>query len=128
MKSNIIFLNTLCVFFLISGCTTTGDALPTTKVITDTQNIDMAEYEKDLYECRRYASQVNVGSDALAGLIGGALIGAALGAAIGNSDTAERGANVGAITGVTEGASEALSEQDQVIKNCLLGRGYKVLN
>ena len=128
MKSNIIFLNTLCIFFVISGCTTTGDGLPTTRVITDTKNIDIAAYEKDLYECRQYASQVNVGSDSLGGLIGGALIGAALGAAIGNSDTAERGASVGAITGVTEGASGALNEQDQVIKNCLLGRGYKVLN
>ena len=128
MKRNIIFLNILCVILLISGCTTTGDGLPSTRVITDTQNIDMVAYQKDLYECRQYASQVNVGSNALAGLIGGALIGAALGAAIGNSDTAERGAGVGAISGVTEGTSEALSEQDKVIKNCLLGRGYKVLN
>jgi uncharacterized protein YcfJ len=116
------------IILTIIGCATTGDGLPTTRVITDTQGIDTAQYNKDMYECRQYAAQVNVGRDALGGAIVGAIIGAAIGAAIGNSDTAEMGAGLGAVDGATEGASGALSEQDQVIKNCLLGRGYKVLN
>jgi len=127
MIKKIIFQPILFIFF-VTSCATTGDGLPSTRVITDTQGVEMQKYNQDLYACRQYAAQVNVGSDALAGLIAGALVGAAIGAAIGNSDTAERGASVGAISGVTEGASGALSEQDMVIKNCLIGRGYKVLN
>ena len=127
MINKLIFQPLLFVFFLTS-CATTGDGLPSTRVITDTQGVEMQKYNQDLYACRQYAAQVNVGSDALAGLIAGAIFGAAIGAAIGNSDTAERGASIGAVSGVTEGASDALSEQDMVIKNCLIGRGYKVLN
>jgi len=127
MIKKIIFQTILFIFF-VTSCATTGDGLPSTRVITDTQGVEMQKYNQDLYACRQYAAQVNVGSDALAGLIAGALVGAAIGAAIGNSDTAERGASVGAISGVTDGASGALSEQDMVIKNCLIGRGYKVLN
>ena len=127
MIKKIIFQPILFIFF-VTSCATTGDGLPSTRVITDTQGVEMQKYNQDLYACRQYAAQVNVGSDALAGLIAGALVGAAIGAAIGNSDTAERGASVGAISGVTDGASGALSEQDMVIKNCLIGRGYKVLN
>jgi outer membrane lipoprotein SlyB len=127
MIQKIKIYSTLFVF-LTASCATTGDGLPSTRVITDTQGVDIQKYNQDLYDCRQYAAQVNVGGDALAGLIAGALVGAAVGAAIGNSDTAERGAGLGAVSGVTEGASEALSEQDVVIKKCLLGRGYKVLN
>ena len=114
--------------FITASCATTGDGLPSTRVITDTQGVDMQKYNQDLYQCRQYAAQVNVGGDALAGLIAGAIVGAAIGAAVGNNDTAERGAGIGAVSGVTEGASGALSEQDVVIKKCLIGRGYKVLN
>ena len=128
MKKNNIKAFSLSLTLLISGCATTGDGLPSTRVITDTQAVDMAQYNKDMYECRQYAAQVNAGADALGGLIVGAIVGAAIGAAIGNSDTAQKGAGFGAIDGAAEGASGALSEQDQVIKNCLLGRGYKVLN
>jgi len=127
MIQKIKIYSTLLVF-LTASCATTGDGLPSTRVITDTQGVDIQKYNQDLYDCRQYAAQVNVGGDALAGLIAGAIVGAAVGAAIGNSDTAERGAGLGAVSGVTEGASEALSEQDVVIKKCLLGRGYKVLN
>ena len=128
MNKNNIKAFSISLMVIFSGCATTGDGLPSTRVITDTQAADMTQYNKDMYECRQYAAQINVGADALGGLIAGALIGAAIGAAIGNSDTAEMGAGLGAIDGVTEGASGALSEQDKVIKNCLLGRGYKVLN
>ena len=123
-----IIIDILLIVVLIASCATTNDGLPSTRVITDTKGVDMQQYNQDFYDCRQYAAQVNVGGDALAGLIAGAIVGAAIGAAVGNSDTAERGAGVGAISGVTEGAAEGLSEQDMVIKKCLIGRGYKVLN
>ena len=121
----LMFILTLTAF---SGCTTTGDGLPTTKVITDTKGIDMAQYNQDMYECRQFASQISVGEETLTGLLAGAIVGAAVGAAIDDSDTAKRGASLGAISGASEGAGGALSEQDQVIKKCLVGRGYQVLN
>ena len=127
MIKKLIFQPILFIFYL-TNCATTGDGLPSTRVITDTQGVEIQKYNQDLYACRQYAAQVNVGSEALAGLVAGAIVGAAIGAAIGNSDTAERGASIGAVSGVTEGASDALSEQDMVIKNCLIGRGYNVLN
>ena len=123
LKISIFLIMTLTL-----SCATTNDGLPSTRVITDMKGVDTQQYNQDLYDCRQYAAQVDVGGDALSGLIAGAIVGAAIGAAVGNSDTAERGAGIGAISGVSEGAADALSEQDMVIKNCLIGRGYKVLN
>ena len=80
MIKKIIFQPILFIFF-VTSCATTGDGLPSTRVITDTQGVEMQKYNQDLYACRQYAAQVNVGSDALAGLIAGALVGAAIGAA-----------------------------------------------
>ena len=46
----------------------------------------------------------------------------------GNSDTAERAAGVGGVIGGAKGAGSGLRERDRVVKNCLRGRGYRVLN
>ena len=48
----------------------------------------------------------------LVGAVGGALIGGVLGAIFGNSGT----------------AGHAQQEKEQVLKNCMRGRGYRVLN
>lgn len=53
---------------------------------------------------------------------------AALGAIAGNSGTAERAAGVGGVIGGAKGAGSGLRERDRVVKNCLRGRGYRVLN
>ena len=81
---------------LFSGCVA-SDGLPPTRVITDLGGVDLNKYEKDLYECRRYAAQIDVGGDALAGLVAGALVGAVVGSAVGDRDTAKKGAKVGAV-------------------------------
>ncbi|MEE2774158.1 MAG: glycine zipper family protein [Pseudomonadota bacterium] len=117
----------MVVFFVLSACVS-GDGLPPTRVITDLKGVDSKQYQNDLYECRRYAGQIDVGGDALTGLVAGALFGAAVGSALGNKDDAKRTAKVGAVAGLTEGTSGALGEQDLIIRNCLIGRGYKVLN
>ena len=105
-----------------------SDGLPPTRVITDLGGVDLNKYEKDLYECRRYAAQIDVGGDALAGLVAGALVGAVVGSAVGDRDTAKKGAKVGAVAGMTGEAADSAVEQETVIRNCLRGRGYKVLN
>lgn len=96
--------------------------------IVDTQGVNMARYETDLAQCRAYAEQVDVGADAARGAVGGAVVGGAIGAIVGNSDTAARGAGVGAVGGGARGAGRGLREKDQVLRRCLIGRGYRVLN
>ena len=121
------FLRIILIFILFSGCVS-SDGLPPTRVITDLDGVDFSKYEKDLYQCRRYAAQIDVGGDALAGLVAGALFGAVVGSAVGDRDTAKQGAKIGAVAGMTGEAADSSLEQETVIRNCLLGRGYKVLN
>jgi uncharacterized protein YcfJ len=105
---------------LIIGC---ADTTP----IVDTKGIDIAVYEKDLSECQSYASQVSTGESAAKHGAVGAVTGAVLGAIIGNSTTAGQGAGVGAVTGSVKGGQRAEHKKEHVIRNCLRGRGYRVL-
>jgi hypothetical protein len=94
--------------------------------IVDTKGVDMARYQQDLAECEAYAEQVSTGRAVGKGAAGGAVVGAAIGAISGGSGT--RGAGVGAVAGGAQSARGAEREQAQVVRNCLRGRGYKVLN
>ncbi len=94
--------------------------------IVDTKGVDMVQYRQDLFECQQYVEQVE--SKAGKGAVGGAIVGAAIGAAIGNSNTAKKGAGVGAIKGAVGGGARTRAEKNAVLRNCLIGRGYKVLN
>lgn len=105
---------------LIIGC---ADRTP----IVDTKGIDIAVYEKDLSECQTYANQVSTGESAAKHGAVGAVTGAVLGAIIGNSTTAGQGAGVGAVTGSVKGGQRAEHKKEHVIRNCLRGRGYRVL-
>ncbi|MEC8427343.1 MAG: glycine zipper family protein, partial [Pseudomonadota bacterium] len=94
----------------------------------DTKGVDMQQYRQDLGECREYANQVSTSGKVAKGAIGGAVVAGAVGAVVGNSDTAKRGAGAGAIAGAAKGYSRGEGEKRQVVKNCLRGRGYRVLN
>lgn len=95
--------------------------------IVDLKGIDQEQYEQDLAECRGYASQTR--NYALRNALVGAGIGAAVGAATGdNRNAVGTGAALGGITGGVTGTGEELSEYEQVLVNCLYGRGYNVLN
>ena len=96
--------------------------------IVDMQGVNQAQYNRDLAECRQYAEQVESGREVVRGAAGGAVVGAAVGAAVGNSDTAQRGAGAGAAVGAARGAREAERQSERVLRNCLRGRGYRVLN
>jgi len=78
------------------------------RVIVDTKRVDLNAYYRDLDECQQYADDVRVGRRAAGGVVAGAVIGGAVGGA--------------------EGAGSGLRERDRVVKNCLAGRGYRVLN
>ena len=94
------------------------------------QAVNQFEYEQDLAECSEYSDEVNVAGKAAGGAAAGAVVGAAVGAIWdgyrGNSP--ERGAATGAVVGGAGGTGSGLNERSQVVKSCLRGRGYRVLN
>ena len=104
---------------LLTGCS--GASGP----IIDTKGVDLAQYERDKAECEAYATQVSTGQAVGRGAAGGAVVGAAIGAITGS---AGRGAGIGAVTGGAESARISDRERANVVRNCLRGRGYRVLN
>ena len=94
--------------------------------IVDTKGMDMTQYETDLEECRSYAEQIDPATGVAKGAAGGAATGGAIGA-ISGGDFA-KGAGIGAVLGVAKSGTRASDDKEGVVKTCLRGRGYKVLN
>ena len=61
-------------------------------------------------------------------LASGAAVGGAIGAITDGSEGAAKGAGVGAVTGGAKGLSQGERDEVRVVKRCLAGRGYRVLN
>lgn len=101
------------------GCTAHPDP------IIDTKGVNMAMYERDLAECRQFAGQIQPATGVAKGAVAGAAVGAAIGAIHGNPGDA---AAVGAVSGGATSAVKADEDKQNVVKRCLSGRGYKVLN
>lgn len=87
-------------------------------------------FHQDLAECRQLAAQVEanrqsqIAGEAIAGALAGALTGRVIG---GNRYSQNYGARVGALSGAGHGAANAAAGGKQVIMNCMVGRGYRVL-
>jgi outer membrane lipoprotein SlyB len=86
------------------------------------------EYERDLRDCQRYARSVDPAGSAIVGALVGAVVGAAFGAAVGDRSVALDVARVGAIEGGVAGAADGAGTQVDIIRNCLVERGYRVLH
>ena len=93
--------------------------------IIDERGVNMASYRADLQECESYADPISVGEGAAKGAAGGAAVGAATGVIGGDVYS---GAGYGAIFGATRYGNEADRDKRNVVKRCLRGRGYQVLN
>ena len=113
---------------IIAGCANSYQP------VVDMRNVDQSRYQGDLVQCREYANQINPAGNAAAGAAIGAGIGAVFGAALYGAmglDPGE-GARVGGVMGVGTGAGgaggDAMTAQLRIIDNCLIGRGYNVLN
>ncbi|PCJ28504.1 MAG: glycine zipper family protein [SAR86 cluster bacterium] len=115
------------LFLTLYNCASIEE-LTGNRPIIDTQGINISQYNSDLLQCQAYADEVQLTQKATSGAISGAAVGAVFGAVLGNSNTAKRGAGVGAVGGGAKGVSEGFRERDLVIKRCLSGRGYRVLN
>lgn len=96
--------------------------------IVDTRGVNPGQYQADLADCEAYADQVRAGRKVVGGAAAGAVFGGVIGAVAGNSRTAERAAGVGAVVGGARGAGDTARERERVVRRCLSGRGYRVLN
>ena len=119
-------LSGLLIFALLSGCAGY-------RPIVDMKGVDANAYEMDLAECQEFAEQIRPSSYAAVGAVAGAgaaaILGGVLGAVLG-LDVGEmmwKSAAVGGTLGVMEGGSAGVMSQVDVVKSCMVGRGYKVL-
>ena len=117
-------LSIVLISFAVAACTTTDE------IIIDNRGVNMAQYEDDLAQCEVFAEQVPVGEKAARGAASGAAVGGAIGAVNNghHGNGAGEGAAIGAISGGAKGVNEGQRQKVQVVKRCLRGRGYKVLN
>lgn len=109
------------LILITAGCTTTSE------IIIDTKGVNMSAYEQDLADCQGYSEEVAVAEKTAKGAASGAVVGGAIGAVSHRSDAAE-GAGIGAISGGARGLNQGERDKMRVVKNCLRGRGYRVLN
>lgn len=110
-------------FALVSGCAWRGAAYTP---LVDSKGRSSAELNINISECQQYANQRGGAGE---GAVAGAVVGALVGAAIGHK-SAYQGilATQGAIVGAGAGALGAYESQEMIIKRCLAGRGFNVLN
>lgn len=106
----------------LTACTTTDE------IIIDEKGVNMPAYRQDLAECQRYATSVKTGEKTTKGAASGAVVGGLIGAITSGASGAAQGAGVGAVGGGARGANEGDQTEVQVVKRCLSGRGYRVLN
>ena len=122
----------ILVAFLLSSCAQTYTP------VVDLKGVDKIRYEADLAECSQYGEEVKPTNDpvltAILLIASFAALGAITGAVNDDSSVAEDagllaalGGGLGA-AGVAGAEAEVANKQAQVIRNCLEGRGYKVLD
>jgi hypothetical protein len=114
--------------FLLLSCATSYRP-----VVDPATIVDRNRYERDLSECGAIADQNAKGHGAATGAVGGGLFGAGLGALLswifgGSAGTgAAAGAVVGGVGGAASGAGAAAADYETIYRNCMIGRGWRVL-
>jgi outer membrane lipoprotein SlyB len=116
------------IVFLLPSCATSYRPL-----VDPASIVDRDRYERDLSECAALADENVKSHQAATGAAGGALFGAGLGALLswifgGSGGTgAAAGAVVGGVSGGVSGAGAAAGDYETIYRNCMLGRGWRVL-
>ena len=120
----------LTISLIVSAVLLTACAGAEVRPIVDMSGVNEARYEKDLAECQDYAKQATgMGGTAAKGAGAGAVVGELLGLVTGSNTTGiVQSAGAGAVIGGAGGAYKGNDSQEAVVKKCLVGRGYKVLN
>ena len=120
-----LFVLSLSTLVLAAGC-----AGSNVRPLVDMKGVNESTYESDLKDCQNYAQQQSgMGETAAKGTAAGAVVGGLLGLVTGgNSSGIAQAAGAGAVIGAAGGAFSGNQAQEAVVKRCLSGRGYKVLN
>ena len=122
----------LLCFFLLSGCIATqSDSIfnpGSGKPIVDTKGVNMAQYELDLQECSTFAEDISTGKSIAKGAVAGGAVGAVIEAITDDERSWGDTFEVGAVSGGAKSGIRAVREKEQLVRRCLRGRGYKVLN
>ena len=123
-------MNKLFALSSLVVLTAVGCAGADVRPIVDMKGVNEAVYEKDLQECQAYAKeQSGMGETAAKGAGAGAVVGGLLGLVTGGNKTGiVQAAGAGAVLGGAGGAFSGNQAQEAVVKRCLSGRGYRVLN
>jgi len=123
-------MNKLFALSSLVVVTAVGCAGADVRPIVDMKGVNEAAYEKDLQECQAYAKeQSGMGETAAIGAGAGAVVGGFLGLVTGGNKTGfVHAAGAGAVLGGAGGAFSGNQAQEAVVKRCLGGRGYRVLN
>jgi outer membrane lipoprotein SlyB len=112
---------------VLAGCATRGMG-DQYRPIVDMQGKDANQFEQDLRQCQSYSAQATgAGTNAAGGALAGALLGAVLAKAAGSNYDWQGTARVGAVAGAASGAAHGENDQRNIIRKCLAGRGYSVL-
>jgi len=111
------------LFVLLAGCA----AQPYRPIVDSGSRI--GDYDADLDQCKQIAAQVQPANAAAGGAVAGAVLGALLAAAVGlrGSDVGHVAA-WGAASGGVQGLAVGSIEWQRVVNQCMVGRGYNVLN
>ena len=124
MKKLFLCLN----FCFVIGCAQTDLSDRNDIAIIDTRGVDESVFKKDYSECSDFAKDIDLTERTLKqGAVAGAT-GAAVGAIIGGEEAAKKIGGSAAVLNAVEANLDGRNEQAKIIKNCLRGRGYKVLN
>ena len=124
MKKLFLYLN----LFFVVGCAQTDLSDRNDIAIIDTRGVDESVFKKDYSECSDFAKNIDLTERTLKrGAVAGAT-GAAVGAIIGGEEAAKKIGGSAAVLNAVEANLDGRNEQAKIIKNCLRGRGYKVLN
>ena len=123
-------MNKLLALFSLVVAVTVGCAGANVRPLVDMKGVNEAAYENDLKDCQNYAQQQSgMGETAAKGAGAGAVVGGLLGLVTGgNGSGIAQAAGAGAVIGAAGGAFSGNQAQEAVVKRCLSGRGYKVLN
>lgn len=95
--------------------------------LIDTKGVDMSRYAQEYNECASLANQTDVADRAAGGAVFGALLGAVIGGALCGRNCAASTAAWGAGSGALGGAGGGVQEQQNALRTCLAGRGYRVI-
>jgi len=114
----------------ISGCVgnSSSSIFESSKPIIDTKGVDMSQYEADLEECSNFSEDISTGKSIAKGAATGAAVGAVIEAITDDARGRRDAIEVGAVSGGAKSGIRAVREKEQILKRCLRGRGYKVLN